>query len=311
MKVDVFSYKQRTYGSAHALQRHDDEEMSNYIIRNIDEHINILRTELSKVSRNRISEYAFFCLPEFYWNVPWKTVKDDDELGELFFTYATDLTKKLDALVSEFPAQSHGRLIFLGGSVATLIKIEEGGGYYEALNYSLVLNNFRENQEGANEIQMWPKRFTSKIDFGDKIGEDNTHWYFRLSALMIVKVSKESIAVSEHNTSGGFGPVLDNTWIDDSPFSINLCVDYRQLYPGERDDELKESRSKIDFLMACGMPFANYHRYPLSTQYAVRNDGYPNIGGIEVRTILEGKLADKLPHINRWDKLYQWLVDIQ
>lgn len=311
MKVDVFSYKQETYGSPHVSQRHDNEGMSDYIIRNIVEHINILRTELSKALRNRMGDYIFFCLPEFYWNVPWKTVKSDFELGELFSTYATELSKKLNALVNEFPAQSHGRLIFLGGSVATLIKIEEGGDYYEALNYSLVLNNFRKNQEGANEIQMWPKRFTSKIDFGSKIGEDETYWYSKLSDSMIVKVSKASIALSEHNTSSGFGSVLDNTWIDNYPFSINLCLDYRQLPPGERDDEVKESNSKIDFLMACGMPFSKYHRYSLSTQYAVRNDGYPIIGGVEVRTIRDGRLADKLLHINRWDKLYQWVVDMR
>lgn len=310
MNCDIFGLKYLTYNSPSSVVRVDGMSLRDYLAYDMRVKLGVVRENIKDAVRRRKTNAMFFCIPEFYWNVPWDYIYSADEINELFEFYFNELSLNLKSLMEEFQVVDHDKFVFIAGSVALLLEVNSFDNiHYEAINYSLVVSNFTESGCGS-EISMWPKRFVSKIDFGEQNGEDEDYRYFTLGNDLKIDVVKKGDVVAEHNGTDGYGSRLNNVLFEKIPFSINLCVDYREVLSGERNSELAEPKSKVDFLISCGMPYSEDHIYPESVIYSVRNDGYPTMAGVEVRRVENGRLSEKMDITDNYGDLYHWLLDV-
>ncbi|WP_118987511.1 hypothetical protein [Photorhabdus sp. CRCIA-P01] len=227
-------------------------------------------------------------LPEFFWNIRWDALKTTDELHRLTDYYLDQLSSRVSAIVDKFPADKYGQIVLLAGTVATLVETAQKG-TYEALNYALIAGN----RPAAPEISMWPKRYTSWVDFGSQVGESGDIIACKLADSLVVAVLKTSTSAPEHRSADAYGAWLANDIIKACPFSINICLDYTRLSTGEQQKNQQNQNSKIDFLLACGEKLYDSHSYPASVQYAIRNDGI-NPGEIEFFTVKNQHISQKI-----------------
>ena len=81
------------------------------------------------------------------------------------------------------------------------------------------------------------------------------------------------------------------------------------LKDGERDKEVEQAGSKIDFLIACGMNFDYGKRHLSSLQFAVRNDGMGD-GECEVVKLEAGWIVGVVPSVEIDDSLHLAAIQI-
>jgi len=79
--------------------------------------------------------------------------------------------------------------------------------------------------------------------------DDVACYTFGLDGAGTVDVTWINKSVAEHNSVTGYGPVFDNSFISDLPFSINLCLDYSDASSETRKDELDSTQSKSTSLL--------------------------------------------------------------
>jgi hypothetical protein len=246
----------------------------------------------------------FFTLPELFWNIPWREVKSEEELQELTTAYLDKVSESVSSLVEDLPIERYGKVVVLAGSCATLIKVGEGeSSYHEAINYLLVIAN-KDFDFSSTLISMWPRRHISGMDFGPHVGYETGFWYFKLSGEFVVKVRETSSISAEFSYHDDYSEdFFTNSQVDGCPFGINLSLDYELVKKGQRDEEIEIPEVKLDFLIACGMPFSDYRKYPLSVQYAIRNDGMGN-GECEVVKVENGVMGADVPALEIDGNIY-------
>ncbi|AIA46960.1 hypothetical protein L085_07545 [Serratia sp. FS14] len=280
MRIKVAALRTITSEREHRLPA---RELTQTITEYVDQHLTRRQGEIEQAltilfQHRETLVPLFFTLPEFFWNVRWDALKNAEELSLLTESYLGQLPLKINDILNKFPKDKYGHIVLLAGTVAALVETSQRG-IYEALNYCLIGNNIHKSSDGAYELSMWPKRNTSWVDFGQQIGDAGDIITCRLSDSLYIAVLKQSTTAAEHNSADGYGYHIDNHMIKGTPFSINICLDYTRLNPGEQQKMQLNQNSKIDFLLACGEKLYP-HAYPVSVQYAIRNDGI-NPGEIE------------------------------
>jgi len=281
MLLLVASLKQATSRSEFSLPRDPGQTLIDYATHELRRRVKFVTEKIIDSTKlkdawHEKSETLIFTLPEFFWNIPWKYVMNREELGELTTLYFTKIAESINEIMENVPKSQYGNIILLGGTVAALIEIEASHPSYEAINYIPVADNYRKTtSDGMVPMSTWPKRHTSHIDFGTGSTWDGKFYSttFPAPSHLTVRVKEKNISIAENNSDKGFDSVFFNTLIPDCPISINLCLDYAKTQFGDRDIELENTQSKVDFLIACGMPFNNQKIYPKNVQFAVRNDG--------------------------------------
>lgn len=315
MLVMIASLQQPTFHSEFSWSRKPGQTITDYVIQEIDRRVQFVSDRLETAAKTALeqrpeSECLFFTLPEFFWNVPWSSVQSEEELLELSTAYIDNMPHALERLMRWADRERFGKIVLLAGTCATLIKVGEGQeSYFDVINYLLASSNFKFRSDGLAELSAWPKRYVSDIDFGYNVDRIEGYWFFELSNNVVVKVRDVSSVVAEHRAAESYGPAFINTLIPACTFSINLCLDYAVLENGERNDELENIHSKIDFLIACGMFFDEGQRYPDSVQFAVRNDGMDE-GGCEFAEVESGRIIRLLPSTIIEDTLHLAVLEV-
>lgn len=315
MFVTIASLQQPTFHSEFSWPRKPGQSMTAYVSQELDRRTQFVSDRLEVAAKAALdlrpdSQCLFFTLPEFFWNVPWSSVQSEEELLELSTAYMDRMPECMEKLMKWLPVEPYGKVVLLAGTCASLIKVgEEQEAYFDVINYLMASSNFKLQSDGLPALSMWPKRYVSGIDLGSYVDSEKGYWFFQLSEQVRIKVKDVSSTVAEHYSPGGYGPVFSNTLIPECPFSINLCLDYAFLEPGQRDDELEDIDSSVDFLIACGMEFEKGERYPQSVRFAVRNDGM-GAGSCEFAKVEAGKISHLLPAILIEDTLHMAVVDL-
>ena len=315
MFVTIASLQQPTFHSEFSWPRKPGQSMTAYASQELDRRVQFVSDRLETAVQAAQQHFGqssclFFTLPEFFWNVPWNSVRSEQELLELGSACMDRMPESMERLMSWARVESHGKIILLAGSCATLVKVGEGqDGHFDVINYLLSVNNFNFRKEGLPELSMWPKRHVSSIDFGPCINSEAGYWYFQISEDMIIKVKDLSSVVAEQNLAASYNPAFSNSLIPGCTFSLNLCLDYAVLQEGERDQELRAIGSNIDFLFACGMAFRKGKSYPSSVQVAVRNDGMGK-GRCEFARVEAGSITQVLPSMIIEDTLHLALIEL-
>ncbi|MFU2329649.1 hypothetical protein [Pseudomonas sp. NFX98] len=299
MLVSIASLRQPTYKSQFSMLRSSYQSITDYLASELDARVDLLRWKIKAAAtaareHHDDADCLFFTLPEFFWNIPWHLIRSEEELHELNSAYLEKISESVVLLMQDLPVALYGKIVLLGGSCATLIKVGEGEySYYDVINYLLAITN-KEYEMDVPLMSMWPKRSVSGIDFGKHVGSENGYWYFSLFGDVVVRVKDVSNVQAEHSYFGGYEGKFVNSLVPGCPFGINLCLDYAVLKDGERDEEIELTNAKIDFLIACGMRFDYAKRHPASIQYAIRNDGMAD-GECEVVKLEAGQIVSIVP----------------
>ncbi|NIG88683.1 hypothetical protein M5J15_00895 [Serratia symbiotica] len=234
MNCDIFGLKYLTYNSPSSVVREDGMSLRDYLAYDMRVKLGVIRENIKDAVRRRKTNTIFFCIPEFYWNVPWDYIYSADEINELFEFYFNELSLNLKSLMEEFQVVDHDKF-FIAGNVALLLEVNSFDNiHYEAINYSIVVSNFTESGCGS-EISMCSKRFVSKIDFGEQNGEDEDYRYFTLGNDLKIDVVKKGDVVAEHNGTDGYGSRLNNVLFEDIPIRRQLPWPVRVNYSGRLD----------------------------------------------------------------------------
>lgn len=315
MLIAIASLQQPTFHSEFSWPRKPGQSMTEYVSQELDRRMQFVSDRLDTAAQAAQEHFPghtclFFTLPEFFWNVPWHGVRNEEELLEFGWACMDRMPECMELLMSWARLETHGKIILLAGSCATLIKVGEGqDAYFDVVNYLLSVSNFNFRNDGLPELSMWPKRHVSGIDFGQHASSEDGYWFFKLSENLTIKVKSLSSVAAEQNSAGSFNPAFSNTLIPGGAFSLNLCLDYTVVEAGERDQELEAIGSKIDFLIACGMSFQEGPIYPQSVQIAARNDGMGE-GHCEFARVVGGAITQLLPAVVIEDTLHLVSVEL-
>jgi hypothetical protein len=281
-----------------ANQRLAGEDIKTYTERAMKDKFDLLSDALTQGLPKKTAEtdLCYFVVPEFFWNVNWDAVNDEDELKVFSETCVVEVQKHARALIALFPQDQFGKLALLPGTAQVVTK-QIGGVLpapapyatlpaYEALNYVLVIDNFSlSNPDGSRPIAMWPKRNVSGIDFTTgwtlttKDGRD--YWVASLGKFDIL-VQQQSTTAAAYFANGNTFKGFDNDPLGGVPFGVDVCLDYASAYTDSeylRMSQIENTNYIIDFLIACGMGVDPTHKYLPSVQYIVRNDGMTNSSG--------------------------------
>lgn len=314
MLVSIASLRQPTFKSELSQPRPLDQSILDYLNDELVARAELLSRKIKIAAKAAGEDHGatacvFFTLPEFFWNIPWREVRSEQELHELNSAYLEKVPECIALLMTELPVERYGKIVLLAGSCATLIKVGEGeSGYYDVVNYLLAITN-KEYEVDMPLMSMWPKRHVSGIDFGKHHASDGDFWLFKLSEGIEVRVKKLSSVRAEHSYFGGYEGKFINSLVSGCPFGINLCLDYYSLKEGERDIQVELTEAKIDFLIACGMSFDYAKRHPSSLQFSIRNDGMDD-GEVEVVRLQAGWIVDSVPSVLIEDDLHLTLIEV-
>lgn len=291
--------------------------MKTYATRALQSKFELLRDALAEGLPKKTSpaELCYFVAPEFFWNVNWDAVQNEEDIKIFSDTCVIEVKKHVRALISLFPQEQFGKLALLPGTAQVLIKLDrkvppanffataednadvilkgpDGKGItiplpndkvYEAFNYVLAIDNFsKPNPDGAQPMSMWPKRVVSKIDLPHSVDLNTPYWVPRLGKLDIL-VLKTSSTDAFSNAGGSQFPGFDNDPLGGVPFGVDICLDYMSMYDNgeyKRMSQIEDTDYVIDFLIASGMTIATDHNYLPSVQYVVRNDGANHAFGV-------------------------------
>jgi hypothetical protein len=314
MFVSIASLRQPTFKSQLSQSRPLGQSIRDYLDDELVARAELVRRKIkiaAKAARedHGASACVFFTLPEFFWNIPWREVRNVEELHELNSAYLEKVPACIALLMTELPVERYGKVVLLAGSCATLIKVGEGeSSYYDVINYLLAITN-KEYEVDIPLMSMWPKRHVSGIDFGKYLASEGDFWLFRISEEIEVRVKKLSSVRAEHSYFGGYEGKFINSLVTGCPFAINLCLDYYSLKEGERDIQVELTEAKIDFLIACGMSFDYAKRHPSSLQFSIRNDGMGD-GEVEVVRLQAGWIVESVPSVKIEDDLHLTLIEL-
>ncbi|MGH8384662.1 MAG: hypothetical protein ACRESJ_04080 [Pseudomonas sp.] len=301
MLISIASLRQPTFKSQFSKLRPSYLSINDYLASELDARVDHVRWKIqiaAEAAREQHGDVAclFFTLPEFFWNIPWHVIRSEEELHELSSAYLEKVYDSVVSLMKDLPVERYGKIVLLGGSCATLIKVGEGeSSYYDVINYLLAVTN-KEYEADIPLMSMWPKRYVSGIDFGKHVGTAEGYWFFSLYDDVVVRVKDVSSVQAEHSYFGGYEGKFLNSLVPGCPFGINICLDYAVLKNGERDEEFELTNAKIDFLIACGMDFEYGKRHPTSIQYSIRNDGMGD-GECEVVKLEAGRITGIVPSV--------------
>ncbi|TAJ63627.1 hypothetical protein [Variovorax sp.] len=289
-------------------QRLKDEPIETYTRRALQAKFNLLSDALAQglPKKSAPTDLCFFVVPEFFWNVNWDAVRNEEEIKAFSTTCVIEVQKHVRALIALFPQDQYGKLALLPGTSQVLMKqlveppaapAPQGGPVkdedlppYEALNYVLVIDNFsKANPDGSRPIAMWPKRNVSWIDFdtdgGTQVLKDGRAYWKVLLGHLDILVLMESTTTAAYYADGKQYTGFDNDPLGGVPFGVDVCLDYMASYTEKqylRMSQIEDTNYIIDFLLAAGMTAdPETHKYLPSVQYIVRNDGY-YVGACEI-----------------------------
>ncbi|UVM03831.1 hypothetical protein [Pseudomonas laurylsulfatiphila] len=314
MFVSIASLRQPTFRSQLSQSRPLGQSIRDYLDDELVARAELVRRKIKIAAKAAREDHGatacvFFTLPEFFWNIPWREVRNEEELHELNAAYLEKVPACIALLMTELPVERYGKVVLLAGSCATLIKVGEGeSSYYDVINYLLAITN-KEYEVDIPLMSMWPKRHVSGIDFGKHLASEEDFWLFKISEEIEVKVKKLSSVRAEHSYFGGYEGKFINSLVNGCPFAINLCLDYYSLKEGERDIQVELAEAKIDFLIACGLPFNYAKRHPSSLQFSIRNDGMGD-GEVEVVRLQSGWIVESVPSVKIEDDLHLTLIEV-
>ncbi|HDC4405155.1 TPA: hypothetical protein O8U20_000737 [Enterobacter cloacae] len=236
-------------------------------------------------------DHTFVTLPEFFWNTRWSNVLSEDELMQLGDFYMDHVSDYVNRLIGAFPARSgdpSSAITFLAGTCAILYRDDKESEktpchdpVFHAVNWLLCGQNTRSDKS----LTMWPKRYVSTIDFFPQVNGHAIpgHISAQLPNGQIIHIGSSSEVSAESVHGIVITDYFTNTYADDKPFSIDICLDYftqngvRPAGWEQRVAELRSKHSDIDFLIACGMPAGDPPQNPGGVQFLVRNDGMPGV----------------------------------
>ena len=236
-------------------------------------------------------DHTFVTLPEFFWNTRWSNVLSEDELMQLGDFYMDHVSDYVNRLIDAFPARSgdpSSAITFLAGTCAILYRDDKESEkttchdpVFHAVNWLLCGQNTRSDKS----LTMWPKRYVSTIDFFPQVNGHAIpgHISAQLPNGQIIHIGSSSEVSAESVHGIVITDYFTNTYADDKPFSIDICLDYftqngvRPAGWEQRVAELRSKHSDIDFLIACGMPAGDPPQNPGGVQFLVRNDGMPGV----------------------------------
>ncbi|MEP9307285.1 hypothetical protein ABKU01_03530 [Enterobacter cloacae] len=236
-------------------------------------------------------DHTFVTLPEFFWNTRWSNVLSEDELMQLGDFYMDHVSDYVNRLIGAFPARSgdpSSAITFLAGTCAILYRDDKESEktpchdpVFHAVNWLLCGQNTRSDKS----LTMWPKRYVSTIDFFPEVNGHAIpgHISAQLPNGQIIHIGSSSEVSAESVHGIVITDYFTNTYADDKPFSIDICLDYftqngvRPAGWEQRVAELRSKHSDIDFLIACGMPAGDPPQNPGGVQFLVRNDGMPGV----------------------------------
>lgn len=236
-------------------------------------------------------DHTFVTLPEFFWNTRWSNVLSEDELMQLGDLYMDHVSDYVNRLIDAFPARSgdpSSVITFLAGTCAILYRDDKESEktpchdpVFHAVNWLLCGQNTRSDKS----LTMWPKRYVSTIDFFPQVNGHAIpgHISAQLPNGQIIHIGSSSEVSAESVHGIVITDYFTNTYADDKPFSIDICLDYftqngvRPAGWEQRVAELRSKHSDIDFLIACGMPAGDPPQNPGGVQFLVRNDGMPGV----------------------------------
>ena len=314
MFVSIASLRQPTFKSQLSQARPLGQSIGDYLDDELVARAELVRRKIKIAAKAAREDHGatacvFFTLPEFFWNIPWREVRNEEELHELNAAYLEKVPACIALLMTELPVERYGKVVLLAGSCATLIKVGEGeSSYYDVINYLLAITN-KEYEVDIPLMSMWPKRHVSGIDFGKHLASEGDFWLFKISEEIEVKVKKLSSVRAEHSYFDGYEGRFINSLVNGCPFAINLCLDYYSLKEGERDIQVELAEAKIDFLIACGLPFNYAKRHPSSLQFSIRNDGMGK-GEVEVVRLQSGWIVESVPSVKIEDDLHLTLIEV-
>jgi len=317
INVDTF-WDSGVHSKVPPSDRKDGEELEEYLSRFLSSKSDFVIKKVKEVFDNGKpdGDYLFVTLPEFFWNAPWDALRNSSELGELVDFYMSNLSKTINDIMINFAPDDFGKIVLLAGSAGLPVAID-GKKYHESFNYLLTANNWRKNPEGEVELSMWPKRTTSSVDYGVSMNaryvDDVACYTFGLGKAGTIVVTWINKSVAEHNAITGYGPVFDNSFIPELPFSINLCLDYNEASSETRKDELDSTQSKIDFLIACGMNIDFNKQYSPGVLFSCRNDGnsLDTPSKTEVYSVDDGKIKQSQSPLKViGDDIFLWRLSV-
>jgi hypothetical protein len=285
-------------------------------------------------------QVTFVTAPELYWNIPWSSVRNVQELKQLEVFYRRTIQQQVRRIVSAFAAKQWGRLVLLPGTTALLTPSKKNPQRYESLNYVVAANNFgKRSWCGRPLISLWPKRNAALIDYlglsaQQAVEKDNELiifdpetaspelfdgdpplvFVYQLSETLSVDVYELSTSTAKHQQGCRLRPLFENRLIPNLPFGVDICADVGL----GRLDELQEPEVKLDFLIATGQPIPVGLELPQSVQYLIRNDGRTGTSPdgtlrsqCEVWTVIAGQTLTVLPTrlITEHVWLHQFEVD--
>jgi hypothetical protein len=292
MEIYVASLQQATSKSELSLGRSADQTIEAYVSKEIDRRVNIVVEAISRAAKNKErASPMFFTLPEFFWNIKWSALKSKPELHRLTSGYLNGIADAQQRMMTLLPERDYGKIVLLAGTVAVLVETEHAD-VYVPLNYCPISNNFQLTSDGRFRQSVWPKRTASPVDFGERTGYADHGFIFKLAEGLSVTVRDSAEYVGSHDGTA-FGVSIDNSMVGGCPFSINICLDYRDVPLGKRDNEFTNAAPRVDFLIACGMPLNSIHQYPASVKFAIRNDGAEN-GMVEYCSVSGGRVAGSI-----------------
>ena len=210
-------------------------------------------------------DHTFVTLPEFFWNTRWSNVLSEDELMQLGDFYMDHVSDYVNRLIDAFPARSgdpSSAITFLAGTCAILYRDDKESEktpchdpVFHAVNWLLCGQNTRSDKS----LTMWPKRYVSTIDFFPQVNGHAIpgHISAQLPNGQIIHIGSSSEVSAESVHGIVITDYFTNTYADDKPFSIDICLDYftqngvRPAGWEQRVAELRSKHSDIDFLIAC------------------------------------------------------------
>jgi hypothetical protein len=117
---------------APANQRLATEDMKTYTTRALQSKFELLRDALAEGLPKKTSpaEICYFVAPEFFWNVNWDAVTNEDDIKVFSETCVLEVKKHVRALISLFPQEQFGKLALLPGTAQVLIKRPQTTKYF-------------------------------------------------------------------------------------------------------------------------------------------------------------------------------------
>ena len=284
-KVRVIQLKTATFDSN--LERSSNDSLEDQISSKSVLLTKAIATALYNISQNSSGgksstkpDVTFVTAPEFYWNIPWSSIKSKTDLALSCTFYLENINKTVLNLSAQFPEDIYGKIVFIPGSVAVLFEQEGRPNHYEVLNWLLCFTNF--SPEGV--INMWPKRNTSAIDvyFGQRLqdaGKGSDYYRTWLpNKLELIYIAKQTDVSAENYSADGTPDIFRNDISGVPIFAIDVCLDFAlaSARNQQRSAENKVNDIKLNFLIACGMPASSSDLEKVartSIDYLIRNDG--------------------------------------